>query len=683
MIAEADDPEDGIGIVKMTLGGFCKDKTASQVKAAVTGLVKLGNVTMAEAYLFANFHISRCLENPAFPVSRLPLLDRSFYYRCLLAVTVTNLKDGTLGPEIEASQAAYDLLRPEGYIKADMTPFNQLLTELSIQMATMACNSVWANVERYICRYVKAAHPELRRQGKKIANAVVKAPKVPLDKLFPAASTSTRNAGARQVAEKLRGWLVLPTASQFNSRAHLCMRLFHKILGELNLLKRNAELSEQTHANVKNALASSRNAKIRLYNLLPRKNGFTVSYIPITNRTLRVLLRSGSAPLDPSLTGQGDKEDHLPIWRRYFNINAVETRTSRFDERFMTDGKGVSIQRRRMCSCVLDADQSKSALPCDCCAAECRVAQACPEAKVLEVGVDPGMTDIVTAANSDGVVKSFSSSRFSMEAGYHTSARRVKRWNDETEALVASIPSSKVASMVELEAHIRVYLSVLPALLASRFTRGYRSMRFFRYNGKQKAIQKVCDLIAPSDRTVVVGFGDWTNNGSGISRPCSGPIREIRHCLKSRPNVLYKNVDEFRTSCTCHGCHSRLSNMRADSVRLRRSKEGETIRKEVKNSKVHKVLHCCNSVGVEPVMARCGATWNRDVNASKNILMLLKLWITGVERPSVFTRTSKNTVSVRGESFTAATSALTREVGADKKGALSYRPDEKSSEIQA
>ena len=680
MVEEEDDREDGIGVVKMTLGGFCKDKTASQVQAAVTGLVKLGNVAMAEAYLFANFHISRCLENPAFPASGLPLLDRSFYYRCLLAVTVTNLKDGTLGSEIEASMEAYDLLRPEGYTKADMTPFNQLLTELSIQMATMACNSVWANVERYICRYVKAAHPELKRQGKKIANAVVKSPKVPLDKLFPAASKSARIAGASEVAEKLRGWSKLPSAAQFNSRAHLCMRLFHKILGELNRLNGAIE-SEQSHADIKNARASSRNAKIRLFNLLPRKDGFTVSYIPITNRTLRVLLRSGSAPLDPSLTGQGDKEDHLPIWRRYFNINAIETRTARFDERFMTDGKGVSIQRRRTCRRDLDADTTKSSLPCDCCASECRVARACPEAKVLEVGVDPGMTDIVTVANSDGVVKSFSSSRFSMEAGYHTSARRVKSWNDETEALVTSIPSSKVASMVELEAHIRVYLSVLPALLASRFTRGYRSMRFFRYNGKQKAIQKVCDLIAPKDRTVVVGFGDWTNNGSGISRPCSGPIREIRHCLKSRPNVLYKNVDEFRTSCTCHGCHSRLSNMKADSVRLRRSKEGETIRKEVKNTKVHKVLHCRNSVGVKPGMARCGATWNRDVNASKNILMLLKLWIAGLERPSTFTRTSKNTVSVRGASFK--TPVLTREVGADEKGALSYRPDEQSSEIQA
>ena len=33
----------------------------------------------------------------------------------------------------------------------------------------------------------------------------------------------------------------------------------------------------------------------------------------------------------------------------------------------------------------------------------------------------------------------------------------------------------------------------------------------------------------------------------------------------------------------------------------------------VSSNMVHKVLHCHNSV--------CGATWNRDVNAAKNILL--------------------------------------------------------------
>ena len=56
------------------------------------------------------------------------------------------------------------------------------------------------------------------------------------------------------------------------------------------------------------------------------------------------------------------------------------------------------------------------------------------------------------------------------------------------------------------------------------------------------------------------------------------------------------------------------------------------------NGKVHKVLHCHNSV--------CGATWtavlqycsNRDANAAKNLLLLLDAWMDGRERPLPFRR---------------------------------------------
>jgi len=57
------------------------------------------------------------------------------------------------------------------------------------------------------------------------------------------------------------------------------------------------------------------------------------------------------------------------------------------------------------------------------------------------------------------------------------------------------------------------------------------------------------------------------------------------------------------------------------------------------NNKVHKVLHCLNSV--PGATSRCGATWNRDV-----ILLLLDVWMDGRERPAAFCRrSSKNTVS--------------------------------------
>ena len=188
---------------------------------------------------------------------------------------------------------------------------------------------------------------------------------------------------------------------------------------------------------------------------------------------------------------------------------------------------------------------------------------------------------------------------------------------------------------MRLETHIRAYLAALPTLLQHRASKGYKSMRFFRYVGKQKAIDAVCDVIAPRDRITVVGFGNWSNQGDGISRKCSGPMKEIRKRLSGRTNVLFKNVDERNTSCTCHGCFQKLENMEAASVKWRKAPDGSQpedvsgasnarVKVVVKNVKVHKVLHCCNSVGSAPSV-RCGATWNRDVNAAKNILLLLTM----------------------------------------------------------
>ena len=52
------------------------------------------------------------------------------------------------------------------------------------------------------------------------------------------------------------------------------------------------------------------------------------------------------------------------------------------------------------------------------------------------------------------------------------------------------------------------------------------------------------------------------------------------------------------------------------------------------DNKVNKVLHCKTNGG--ETTARKQTTWNRDVNASQNILNLLTLEIRGNPRPAAF-----------------------------------------------
>ena len=155
-----------------------------------------------------------------------------------------------------------------------------------------------------------------------------------------------------------------------------------------------------------------------------------------------------------------------------------------------------------------------------------------------------------------------------------------------------------------------------------------------RFVFKQKAVQKICDMIAPKDNCTIVGFGDWRGpNGTPISRRCTGPLQEIKRKLRGRNNVWMLNIDEHCTSKRCCGCACDLVNMRS----------GDGCDKP--NSKVHKVLHCQKSRNDEPNQARCGWTFDRDFNASKNILLLTMCIVGSEARPERFCRKQPSNVT--------------------------------------
>jgi hypothetical protein len=155
-----------------------------------------------------------------------------------------------------------------------------------------------------------------------------------------------------------------------------------------------------------------------------------------------------------------------------------------------------------------------------------------------------------------------------------------------------------------------------------------------RYVFKQKAVYAICDMIAPRDHYSVVAYGDWCGgNDSVVKRKWSGPQEDIKRELRKRPNVLFWNMWEYRTSKTCHSTWRELTNMRAHSKKYDRATKSFVLSE--KRVSIHKILHCRSSVGIRGRQG--GFTWNRDVNASRNILMLIMLVVLGVDRPREFT----------------------------------------------
>lgn len=633
------DPSFTSSNVKMKLATFCGN---ADVRRVLNSVVLHCNVMMAEAYAFANLHVTRVLEQGLAP----PEVGPKFYDACLSAVTSCRTTASKFDQGMKDSISVFDGLRPCGALKIESSKLSDIRSELCIGMAAMAANHLWLNLAGRLSKYLVWRHPEVTKALRKtVVECVAMFPTMKLSTVaklsFETAKGKDFGEGRRaairtavELIERLRARCPLKGTGAA-SRAHELLPLYHDMMKDTEAAcaaARDGLLDDKTARRVRKAR----------FSLLPNKNGFTVGHVPICGRALMgVLVRVRNADGTPLVRTKGTDSGHDSAWRKFFNVNGIETRERMFGGRIATDGVSVSAYMEREQACVLSTKQEEWD-------AKRVERQNKGKLEVVYAGVDPGLTDVVTVAHTTDLqnqtdeddksvrakVQSYSASRYAEESRQKASKRRTEAWNEETSDSVARIDhASDRSTSFGLETFIRSYLGELRTLLNHRAERGYRNWRFHRYVFKQRAVSDICDLIAPPGKFSVVGYGDWSGpNGTPIKRRWAGPQQDIKRELQHRPNVLFRSVWEYRTSVTCHATWRKLTNMRARSWKYDRT-IGEKVLSETRSS-VHKVLHCRSSDGAKGRPG--GGTWNRDANASRNMLMLLMLEVLGVERPKEF-----------------------------------------------
>ena len=126
-----------------------------------------------------------------------------------------------------------------------------------------------------------------------------------------------------------------------------------------------------------------------------------------------------------------------------------------------------------------------------------------------------------------------------------------------------------------------------------------------------------------------MGFGDFSQQHGLVKKHPTAPIQKFKHELRRYCDVI--DIDEWGTSKTCNLCMKPIE-LYKNKV-IRKKKDGTYTKARI--SQINSVIRC--------KLNECKlCCMDRDINASKNILLLLQLQETGKRRPECFSPKNMN-----------------------------------------
>jgi len=222
-----------------------------------------------------------------------------------------------------------------------------------------------------------------------------------------------------------------------------------------------------------------------------------------------------------------------------------------------------------------------------------------------------------------GLWEAFDPGLTTLYEGHHDTRMSRRKWRYETGAeravkqangrdLINILPvlqhlpdgSLKSASVQVLSQRLRdVWVFHWGQLWAHYGVRWWGQQRFRQAIKHQRVLDHIADqVLGPKhDRIAVFGDGVFPPSMKGIP---PAPVTMVRDYLARKGRVVL--LDEGLTSKTCCQCHSVMR----------------------QHASLHATKHCKSAIHTW--------SWNRDVNAARNIAYLWKCYMAGLDRPAAF-----------------------------------------------
>ncbi|GAA5812184.1 hypothetical protein MFLAVUS_005634 [Mucor flavus] len=254
--------------------------------------------------------------------------------------------------------------------------------------------------------------------------------------------------------------------------------------------------------------------------------------------------------------------------------------------------------------------------------------------KYLPISLDPGRTSVFTATvglQSNRHLRCITKEYYHMTGSTRFSRKQNKLKKDTgIESLESEIPSPKTSKSSAYSDYVK-YMLLNKDSFFGFYGKDTAKTRFQLYQGVQRATDQMANILingtskkqkwkpAPylESKTkiplIVFGAGMFGKDAVKLKGHRCGVVGKLFRTLKRREaegRLIVTTIDEFKTSKTCNLCLS----------------DGLTII-DTDNFKGVGVV-CCH---------HCKQLWQRDINASNNMMTISKAVWSGQGRPQVFT----------------------------------------------
>ena len=188
---------------------------------------------------------------------------------------------------------------------------------------------------------------------------------------------------------------------------------------------------------------------------------------------------------------------------------------------------------------------------------------------------------------------------------YNNQKGKVKKVKEALEELAQH--SLKTADFDTFVENMKVNLRIAPLMFQTYGTGNHSRERFRKLQTMQSYFDRFVDLIAPGEDTiVVVGDAKFAHTRVGLS---ATPIFKMIAKLSKHRRVIV--CPEHCTTKRCSACRdSKADTKSAYSSRIITSKRTG----KAYHPKIHGLRHC----------EQCHRTWNRDLNAARNIFFMFE-----------------------------------------------------------